>query len=72
MPSFEPTPDPHGSLGPPDRHPPTAVGTATPPPPRPPRPPVSRARRGRLRRVVDGALDLVDRLADSVRAAVTR
>jgi hypothetical protein len=72
MPRFEPTPDPRGSLGPPDRHPPTAVGTATPPPPRPPAAPGAHRRHGLLRRAVDGALDLVDRLADLVRAAVTR
>ena len=72
MPRFEPTPDPHGSLGPPDRHPPTAVGTATPPPPRPPRPAVTRARRGLFRRAVDGALDVADRLADALRSVVAR
>lgn len=33
---FPPTPQSAGALGPPDRHPPTAVGVATPPPPPPP------------------------------------
>jgi hypothetical protein len=32
--SWQPVPDPFGSLEPPGRNPPTAVGVATPPPPR--------------------------------------
>jgi len=32
--SFAPVPEPHGKLVPPDRLPPTAIGTLTPPPPR--------------------------------------
>ena len=67
-------PDPFaaGSLQPPDRHPPTAVGVATPPPP-----PGSRPRRSptpswlrRLRRGLTSVLDLADGVADLVAGAV--
>lgn len=64
-------PDPHGSLEPPRRYPPTAVGTLTPPPP----PPIHR-REGRtrarsrlldlLRRLVVIPLDLADRIASTI------
>ena len=37
MPEFQPIPDPSGALGPPDRHPPTAVATEAPVPPEGPR-----------------------------------
>ena len=67
-------PDPFaaGSLQPPDRHPPTAVGVATPPPPPEPR---SRPAPGaswlrRLRRGLTSVLDLADGVADAVAAAV--
>lgn len=49
MPEFRPIPDPSGSLQPPNRRPPTAVGAAAPvPEPHPSRPSHSRHRtRGR-------------------------
>ncbi len=70
----DPVPQPDGRLGPPDRHPPTAVGVATPPPPRPPRParvhggpsPLLRS----LRRGVDALLDAADVIGDAIRGAV--
>jgi hypothetical protein len=46
--SKEPVPEESGELGPPRRHPPTAVGVATPPPP----PPPSRRSRERWVRLV--------------------
>ena len=65
-------PEPSGALVPPDRHPPTAIGTDTPEPPRPPR----HARHVTVerhvffgpdvRRMLSKMLDAVDRVADTI------
>lgn len=69
-----PQPEPRGALVPPDRHPPTAIGTDTPEPPRPPR----RTRHRSVERtvsigpdlkaVMNKVLDAVDRVADTIAA----
>ena len=62
-----PVPEPGGSLEPPDRKPPTALATATPPPPHKPRSfrhaLQSDPRTGRL---VDNAIEMVFDAADHV------
>ena len=76
MSDVEPTPrpEPGGDLLPPTRHPPTAVGIATPPPPPPPRAlPRPRSRSGLLATVragVDAALDAADAVGDAIREAI--
>ena len=76
MSDLEPTPrpEPRGDLVPPTRHPPTAVGVATPPPPPPPRAlPRPRYRRGllaTLRAGLDAALDAADSVGDAIREAI--
>lgn len=66
-------PDPRGSLEPPRRDPPTAVGTLTPPPPPPPVPRRGGRTRPRpflldiLRRIAVIPLDLADRLASVIK-----
>jgi len=65
MSQFLPIPDPHGSLGPPNRHPPTTVALATPEPEGRP------AAAGRLRGWRGAALRLLD-AADEVGAAIRR
>ncbi len=63
---YQPVPQTSGALGPPDRHPPTAVGVATPPPPpnrgRTARPPEM----GPLRRVLSSGMRQLRQLAESV------
>jgi hypothetical protein len=59
MREFQPVPDPSGSLRPPDRWPPTAVGTETPEPEPESAPPARRGRFHLLRRLVG----IVERLA---------
>ncbi len=63
---FQPVPQNAGALGPPDRHPPTAVGVATPPPPpnrgRPARPP----KMGPVLRVMSAGIRQLRHLAGSV------
>ena len=80
----QPATESRGSLEPPPRKPPTAVGTETPPPPRPspvPRPPSFPHRHPALRRLpladafrtaVNGALDLADALAERIEGAARR
>lgn len=68
---FHPIPQTSGALGPPDRHPPTAVGVATPPPP-PNRGRIVRATpAGPFRRAIRSALGGVRQLAASARHVVT-
>ena len=62
MREFRPVPDPSGALQPPDRWPPTAVGTATPDPE--PRPFSRVRRRSLLHRLVEGALGVSVSLMD--------
>jgi len=69
MPEMTPVPAPDGSLQPPGRLPPTAVGTAMLPPPEPVR---SRRREprgllGAIRRTMEQIFDLSDDLADRIR-----
>jgi hypothetical protein len=69
MKSEGPLPEPRGSLPPPVRHPPTAVGLATPPPPAPIPSVSGRRPRGSplvrfLRRLAMIPLDLADGLVD--------
>lgn len=65
-------PEPRGALVPPDRHPPTALGTDTPEPPRPPSPirHITVERHVHLgpdvRRLVSTVLDTIDRVADTI------
>lgn len=67
---FQPTPQSAGALGPPDRHPPTAVGVATPPPP-PNRGRVSRpAPAGALRGALRAGLGVVRGVTSSVSRTV--
>lgn len=74
-----PQPETRGALVPPDRHPPTAIGTETPEPPRPPRAPrhASRTRVTRtirigpdLSAVVHKALDAIDQVAEAIEVAL--
>ena len=75
-----PPTEPKGALILPPRKPPTAVGTfASQPEPRPPRPtrrwdaPINQPDLGRaVVRAVDGILDLLDAVGDSVRESVAR
>jgi hypothetical protein len=66
-------PDPHGSLEPPRRDPPTAVGTLTPPPPPPPfhrrggRTPARSRLLDLFRRLAVIPLDLADRLVSAIK-----
>ena len=70
-----PQPESRGALVPPDRRPPTAIGTDTPEPPVPPRPPqgarhVSVERTVNigpdLKAVVNRVLDAVDQVAETI------
>ena len=67
-----PQPEPHGALVPPDRHPPTALGTDTPEPPRPPRHAWHRNTERTisigpdLKATVNKVLDAVDRVAEKI------
>ena len=77
MSDVEPTPrpEPSGALVPPSRHPPTAVGVATPPPPPRPRalPGARRRRTGLLGAIgagVDALLDAADTVGDAIREAI--
>lgn len=59
MREFRPVPDPSGSLQPPNRRPPTAVGAETPEPeprPSPTSPRRGRRRRGRLAALLESTL----------------
>ena len=71
---YRPEPEPGGALVPPTRHPPTAVGIATPPPPRPPRALPAPRRRGGLfallGAVIDTTLDAADRAGDAIAQAL--
>jgi hypothetical protein len=71
--SDEHTPDtePAGSLVPPSKHPPTAVGAASSPPP-PPQAPLSRVRRldwTSLGDIVERVLDTLDVVGDTIARA---
>lgn len=70
---FPPVPEPSGALVPPRRVPPTAVATATPPPPRPLRP-ARAVRRGglleTLRRGITAVLDAADTAGDAIAGAI--
>ena len=67
-----PQPETRGALVPPDRHPPTAIGTDTPEPPRPPR----HARHAHVERTisigpdlktaVNKVLDAIDHVAETI------
>lgn len=77
MTTGDPVPEPGGSLRPPIRYPPTAVGVATPPPPQPPV--ASRSERRRapglfrfLRRLASVPLALADLLAEALLARRAR
>jgi hypothetical protein len=79
MPLPSDVPDPAGSLVPPPRHPPTAVGAATPEPAperRPARATIISSRRidmlggVPLRQLFDRAFDAIDEVADTVAVAV--
>lgn len=59
MREFRPIPDPSGSLQPPNRRPPTAVGAETPEPELPPRPRAEPRRRPRRRPKLEAVLDVV-------------
>lgn len=68
----KPIPDARGGRKPPDKQPPTAVGTLTPPPPSPVPRGVQRFRRESgllhlLRRLAAIPLDLADRLAAALK-----
>jgi hypothetical protein len=64
-----PEPEPSGALVPPPVHPPTALETAAPLPPRR-RPDDAIDARNFVARVVERALDALDRAADSIASAV--
>lgn len=74
MPDSLPTPDPHGALEPPDRRPPTAVGTAMLPPEEPAgartREPSGLA--GAIRRMLERVFDASDELAERIRRGLHR
>jgi hypothetical protein len=61
MREFQPVPDPSGSLQPPDRWPPTAVGTETPEPEPESAPPARRGLSHLLRRLLRTVERLVRR-----------
>ena len=67
-----PQPEPHGALVPPDRHPPTAIGTDTPEPPRPPRQGWSRTMERTinigpdLKAAMNKVLDAIDEVAETI------
>jgi hypothetical protein len=63
-----PEPEPSGALVPPPVHPPTALATAAPLLPR--RPDDALEVRNLVARVVERALDALDRAADSIASAV--
>lgn len=69
-----PTPDPHGALQPPNRLPPTAVGTAMLPPEEPARPRAARPSGlvGAIRRALTQVLDASDDLAERIRRQLGR
>ncbi|MFN2397854.1 MAG: hypothetical protein ABR543_04320 [Gemmatimonadaceae bacterium] len=74
---LEPVPEPRGDLLPPPPRPPTAVGEATPFPAPERRPRLRSSERveglpQNLFRVVDGVLDTLDAIADTVRELVKR
>lgn len=75
MPDADHTPqtEPSGDLMPPTRHPPTAVGIATPPPP-PRQRALPRPRRtgllATLRAGIDATLDAADAVGDAIREAI--
>lgn len=59
MREFRPIPDPSGSLQPPNRRPPTAVGAETPEPELPPRPRPAPRRRPQKHPRLEAVLDVV-------------
>ena len=67
-----PRPEPRGALVPPDRRPPTALGTDTPEPPRPPRQHWQRHMERTinigpdLKAAMNKVLDAVDRVAETI------
>ena len=71
---FDPVPEPRDALVPPVRRPPTAVGTATPPPHPSRTTPVRMHRSPWLLRVLErgvhAALDAADTVGDAIREAV--
>lgn len=74
MPDPSPIPDPHGSMQPPGRVPPLAVGTAMLPPPEPmrDRPSEVRGLVGAIRRTLERVFDLSDELAERIRHQLGR
>jgi hypothetical protein len=66
MEDFTPPTQPSDDLVPPPKVPGTAIATSAPEPPRPPRHPRSLRDPNPIRRLLTGALDLVDDLADAV------
>ena len=64
-----PEPEPSGALVPPPIHPPTALATAAPLPPRR-RPDDALEARAFVTRLVERALDAIDRAGDSIASAV--
>lgn len=70
MAEFLPIPDPRGSLEPPRRNPPTAIGVATPDPERPYLGSGRSGGRAGWRDLAVRLLELADRLGDSIRRAV--
>ena len=67
-----PRPEPRGTLVPPDRHPPTALGVDTPEPPRPPRQHWQRRMESTinmgpdLKAAMNKVLDVVDWVAETI------
>jgi hypothetical protein len=69
-----PQPEPQGALVPPERHPPTALGTDTPEPPRPPHPPHQMWRHVErtvhigpdLKAALNKVLDAIDEVAETI------
>jgi hypothetical protein len=66
MEDFTPPTQPSDALVPPPKIPGTAIATSAPEPPRPPRHARSFRDPNPIRRLLTGALDLVDDLADAV------
>jgi hypothetical protein len=64
-----PEPEPSGALVPPPIHPPTALATAAPLPPRR-RPDDAIGARNVVARMIERALDALDRAGDSIAGAV--